>query len=108
MPAQSHTDFICAVQSAIKTVFALRNICKPITVSAKEIEPRSVKLGHPAVACDPIDDPWTDKVGALSAEAARHPDNRGWLFDILPFARVATYTIGENEPLSLGPKANVG
>ncbi|MGH7088302.1 MAG: hypothetical protein ACREE4_16525 [Stellaceae bacterium] len=74
---------------------------------AKEVCASAIEFRDPPATGDPVHKPRTDEIGALSAEAARDPDHWRRLLDILPFAAVATYAVGQNEPLCLGPQANI-
>jgi hypothetical protein len=57
-----------------------------VTVAAQEVSPSSIELRHPATTGNPIDNARTDEIRPRAAESARHPDDRSWLFDILPLS----------------------
>jgi hypothetical protein len=88
LSAKPHADIIGPPQCPVITIFALRSIAEPITVAAEEVRPSCVELRHPPTAGNPIDDAWTDEIRPGTTKSARHPDDRCWLFDILPFATV--------------------
>ena len=81
LSAKPHANLIGLAQCSVIAIFALRRIGEPITVTAKEVPPGSIKLGHPATADDPIDDARADEIGPRTAETARHPDNLRRLLD---------------------------
>jgi len=86
--AESHANIICSAQCPIVVIFTLRRIGESITVAAQKIGASSMELRYPAVARNPIDNARTDEIRPGTAESARHPDDRGWLFDVLPFSPV--------------------
>jgi hypothetical protein len=77
-------------------------------MATQEIFPRPIKLGHPAIAGDPIDDARAEKVRAGPAESARHPNNRCSLLDILPFLAVQPDPIRQDECIAGSPEPDRG
>lgn len=101
-------DFVRPPQGAVYAILALRRIGEPVAMPAQEVCPRAIQFRDPPSACDPIQKTRTYEIWAISAELAGHPDHRRRLLDIPPFVPLAAYAIGKNEPLCLGPKADIG
>jgi hypothetical protein len=77
-----------SAQSPIVAILPLRDISQSITVTTQEVSRSSVELRHPPTTDNPVDNARTDEIRPGTTESARYPDDRCWLFDILPFATV--------------------
>jgi hypothetical protein len=73
-------------------------------MATKEIGHGSKELHYPPTAGNPTDDARTDEIRPGTAESARHPDDWGWLFDILPFPTVLPDPIRQDYTIPGSPE----
>src|SRR5690348_6477379 len=81
-------------------------MAQPVAMPAQEIAPRQVQLGNAAPTDDTIHHARTDEKGPRASEAAGKADDADGLRHVLPVAAADAHTIGEMQPVGLGPQAD--
>ena len=75
-------------------------------MTAQEIPPRTMQLDHALTARDAVHHAGADKIGPRAAETAWNADDAGGLFHVFPVTASDTHTIGEMQPVFLGPQVD--
>jgi hypothetical protein len=106
LSAKPHPNVIGPPRCPVIAIFTLRGIGEPIAVAAQEVNSSSIELRHLATTSYPIDNARADEIRPHPAESARHPDDWGRLFDILPFLTVLPDPIRQDQCIAVSPELN--